>query len=89
MEVTWNRTIFKQLGRVRVLFWETIFVIIVPADLSSYIFARRWSITDMFREFILMQRCSPRYPPDHFFGELAGNYATQRLDIFWECKVTT
>jgi hypothetical protein len=38
MEVTWNRTHFSQLGKVRVRVWETIFAIIVPVDLSCYIF---------------------------------------------------
>jgi hypothetical protein len=45
MEVTWNRTFFLRLGKVRVQVWETIFVIIVPVDLLCYIFGRwcgRW-----------------------------------------------
>ncbi len=41
MEVTWNRTNFKRLGRVRVQIWETIFAIVVPVGLSSYVFGRR------------------------------------------------
>ena len=42
-EVTWNRTNFKRLGRVRVQVWETIFAIVVPVGLSSYIFGRRYA----------------------------------------------
>jgi hypothetical protein len=42
MEVTWNRTNFKRLGRVRVQVWETIFAIFVPVGLLSYVFGRRW-----------------------------------------------
>ena len=32
---------FKRLGRVRVQVWETIFAIVVPVGLSSYVFGRR------------------------------------------------
>ena len=32
---------FKQLDRVRVQVWETIFAIVVPVGLSSYVFGRR------------------------------------------------
>ncbi len=36
----WNRLNFKQLGKVRVIIFENIFAIVVPVDLSSYIFGR-------------------------------------------------
>ena len=48
MEVTWNRTNFKWLGRVRVQIWETIFAIIVPVGLSSYVFGRRCMVVFLF-----------------------------------------
>jgi hypothetical protein len=55
MEVTWNRTNFKRLGRVRVQVWETIFAIVVPVGLLSYVFGRRcplrliplWQVPDV------------------------------------------
>jgi len=36
MEVPWNKTNIKGLGRVRVQIWETIFAIVVPVGLLSY-----------------------------------------------------
>jgi hypothetical protein len=35
---TWNGLNFKQLGKVRVKIFENIFAIVVPVDLSSYVF---------------------------------------------------
>jgi hypothetical protein len=37
----WNGLNFKQLGKVRVIICENIFAIVVPVDLSCYIFGRR------------------------------------------------
>jgi hypothetical protein len=39
----WNRLNFKRLGKVRVIIFKNIFTIIVPVDLSSYIF---WEVVN-------------------------------------------
>ncbi len=36
----WNGLNFKQLGKVRVIIFKNIFAIVVPVDLSSYVFGR-------------------------------------------------
>ncbi len=36
----WNGLYFKQLGKVRVIIFENIFAIVVPVDLSCYVFGR-------------------------------------------------
>ncbi len=38
----WNGQNFKQLGKVRVIIFKNTFAIVVPVDLSCYIFGRRW-----------------------------------------------
>jgi hypothetical protein len=39
-EQKWNGLNFKQLGKVRVIIFEHICAIVIPVDLSSYIFGR-------------------------------------------------
>jgi hypothetical protein len=40
----WNGLNFKRLGKVRVIIFENIFAIVVPVDLSSYVFGRWWGM---------------------------------------------
>ena len=60
MEVTWNRTNFKRLGRGRVQVWETIFAIVVPVGLSSYVFGRRCVVSTA--ETLTLDKLAVRYP---------------------------
>ncbi len=45
----WNGLNFKGLGKFRVIIFKNIFAIIVPVDLSSYVFGRWWDRSDISR----------------------------------------
>ena len=61
-----NRTIknFKQLGKVRVQVWEIIFAIVVPVDLLSYVFGRRWVLSTYLFRYHMQNWARPFFCPE-------------------------
>ncbi len=53
----WNRLNFKQLGKFRVIIFEKKFEIVVPVDLSCYVFGRRWCRTPSFNCCFTWRNC--------------------------------